>query len=91
MNNDKSQKVAKKGLVVNRRYNRTVNQDIAQSAPKWEDIGMGVLKRKGSPFNYAKVGALGKLVPLNRHQIRFYLNAISSAKEAALKALAGNA
>jgi hypothetical protein len=76
------QKVVKKGAVINRRNNRTVNQDIAHSNPKWEDVGLGVLKRRGAP-NYAKVGPFGKLVPMNRHQVRFYLNSIESAKKEA--------
>jgi hypothetical protein len=80
--NKSEQKVVKKGLIINRRNNRTINQDIAHSNPKWEDVGLGVLKRKGSP-NYAKVGPFGKLVPLNRHQVRFYLNSVESAKKAA--------
>lgn len=77
---------AKKGLVVNRRHNRTINQDVARSHPKWVDIGLGVLKSVNGP-NYAKVGAFGKLVPLNRHQTRFALKSIERAKEeaAALK------
>ncbi len=79
---NKSVKSEKKGAVVNRRHNRTINQDIAQSNPKWEDVGLGVLKRRGQQ-NYAKVGAFGKLVPLTRHQVRFYLNSVESAKKAA--------
>jgi hypothetical protein len=37
---------AKKGMVINRKRNRTVNQDVAHSNPKWEDMGGGVLKLK---------------------------------------------
>jgi len=33
--------------VINRKRNRTINQDIAQHAPKWEDMGGGILKLKG--------------------------------------------
>jgi hypothetical protein len=86
MSKNKSEQkvVAKKGCVINRKHNRTINQDIAPSNPKWEDVGLGVLKRKGQP-NYAKVGPFGKLVPMNRHQVRFYLNSIESAKKAAEK------
>lgn len=86
MSKNKSEQkvVAKKGCVINRRNNRTIDQSIARSTPKWEDVGLGVLKRKGSP-NYAKVGPFGKLVPLNRHQVRFYLNSIESAKKEAEK------
>lgn len=44
---DKSVKVVKKGAVINRRNNRTVNQDVAPSNGKWEDIGGGVRKLRG--------------------------------------------
>ena len=57
---------------INRRNNRTINQDVARSAPKWEDMGHGVLKRKGSP-NYVKVGPFGKLVPLTARERDFAL------------------
>lgn len=40
-------KPSKKGVVVNRRHNRTVNQDVAKSDPKWVDVGNGILKRVG--------------------------------------------
>ncbi len=81
----KNEKVSqKKGAVISRRNNRTINQDIAHSNPKWEDVGLGVLKRRGQP-NYVKVGPFGKLVPMNRHQVRFYLSSIESAKKAAEK------
>lgn len=81
-NKSGNSKPAKKGLVVNRRHNRTVSQGVAKSNPKWEDIGLGILKRKGAP-NFVKVGPGGRLVPLNRHQIRFGLNAIEAQKREA--------
>lgn len=71
--NDKSQKVVtKKGAVVNRKYNRTINQGVAQSAPKWQDMGGGVLKRVGKPA-YVKVGPFGKLVSLTARERDFRL------------------
>lgn len=67
---DKSVKVVKKGAVINRRNNRTVNQDVAHSSPKWQDIGGGVLKRIG-PGNKTAYITLreGKFVSLTRKQV----------------------
>lgn len=45
----------KKGMVINRKHNRTINQDIAHRDPKWEDMGGGVLKLKGT-HNHIKRG-----------------------------------
>lgn len=39
---------AKKGSVINRRANRTVSEGFAKSEPKWENVGHGVLVRKGT-------------------------------------------
>lgn len=36
---------SKKGSVINRRANRTVNQDVAASAPKWHMTEKGMLQR----------------------------------------------
>jgi hypothetical protein len=81
---NKNEKSQKKGSVINRKYNRTIDQDKQRSEPKWVDMGGGVLKRaKGFP-NYAKVGAGGRLVPMTRHAVRFFL----SAREEAAKAIA---
>lgn len=82
---------SKKGVVVNRSTNHTINQDVMASNGKWVDVGLGVLKHKVSKpgqYNYAKVGAFGKLVPLTRHQKRFFLKAIEEQEtaQAALKA-----
>lgn len=67
---DKSVKVVKKGAVINRRNNRTVSQDIAHSTPKWEDIGGGVLKRKGPGNKTAYISLReGKFVSLTRKQV----------------------
>jgi hypothetical protein len=54
----KSEKVvvSKKGCVINRKHNRTINQDVCHRDPKWEDVGSGVLKLKGSTHNYIKRG-----------------------------------
>jgi len=49
------QQKVKKGAVINRKHNRTVNQDVAHRDPKWEDVGSGVLKLKGS-HNHIKRG-----------------------------------
>ena len=81
---NKNEKSVKKGSVINRKHNRTIDQDKQRSYPKWVDIGMGVLKSVKGP-NYAKVGAFGRLVPLTRHQVRFALNSIESAKKEAEK------
>jgi hypothetical protein len=66
----KSVQVSKKGAVINRRNNRTVNQDIAHSSPKWEDVGGGVLKKRG-PGNKTAYITLreGKFVSLTRKQV----------------------
>lgn len=40
-------KPVKRGVVVNRRHNRTVPQNVQRSNPKWEDVGNGVLQLKG--------------------------------------------
>ncbi len=48
MSKDKSQKVvAKKGRVINRAHNRTIDTSVAKSDPKWEDIGYGIRELKG--------------------------------------------
>lgn len=39
---------AKKGVVIQRRGNRTVSEGFARSEPKWENVGHGVLVRKGT-------------------------------------------
>lgn len=67
---DKSVKVVKKGAVINRRNNRTINQDVAHSSPKWEDMGGGVLKKRG-PGNKTAYITLreGKFVSLTRKQV----------------------
>jgi len=70
MKNEKT--VQKKGSVINRKYNRTINQDVAQSNPKWQDMGHGVLKRIGKP-NYVKVGTCGRLVSLSARERDFRL------------------
>lgn len=50
---------ARKGVVVNRRHNRTVSQDKAVSDPKWDDIGHGILKRKGPGNKTAHISHKG--------------------------------
>ena len=60
----------KKGVVVNRRYNRTVNHNVAQSSPKWEDMGNGILRRKGPGNKTAYIGMKGgKFVSLTRKAV----------------------
>jgi hypothetical protein len=74
-----------------RRHNKshnhgTVNTNVARSAPKGEDMGGGVLKRRGSP-NFVKVGPFGKLVSLTARERDFALaptetpNVIEAAAE----------
>lgn len=53
------QQKVKKGAVINRKHNRTINQDVAHRDPKWEDVGGGVLKLKGS-HNHIKRGVGNK-------------------------------
>lgn len=47
---------AKKGMIINRRQNRTVLQGVARREPKWEDMGGGVLRLKGSEAQTAYIG-----------------------------------
>jgi hypothetical protein len=70
MSKDKSQKVVvKKGAVINRKHNRTVNQDVAHSDPKWESIGHGIFKLKGPNSKTAFVSHKGgKLRSITRKQ-----------------------
>ncbi len=69
MSNGKATK-AKKGCVVNRKHNRTINQDVAQSAPRWEDMGGGILKKRGPGNETAYIKRQGKnFVSLTRKQV----------------------
>lgn len=38
----------KKGSVIERRRNHTVNQDVAASFPKWFDVGCGMLESRSA-------------------------------------------
>jgi len=53
-------KKAKKGMVINRRNNRTINQDVRQSEPKWEHLGNGILKLKATGNKTAYIGRKGR-------------------------------
>lgn len=57
----------KKGAIINRRNNRTINQDVAHSDPKWVDMGGGVLKHRKSKSFITLQG--GKFVSLTRKQV----------------------
>jgi hypothetical protein len=72
----KEQGKAKKGMVINRKHNRTVNQDVAHSDPKWEDMGHGILKlkgRKGEAPTYVKRGPYGRLLNVTAREVSFAL------------------
>lgn len=72
--NKGASKPAKKGLVVNRRHNRTVSQDVAKSDPKWENVGQGIFKRKGPGNKTAYIGHKGgKLTSLTRKSVEVAL------------------
>lgn len=55
----------KKGAVINRKRNRTISQDVARCDSKWEDMGAGVLKLKGTN-NYIQRGAGNKWVSVRK-------------------------
>jgi hypothetical protein len=71
MSNQKEKKIkAKKGSVINRRNNRTVDQSVATTFPKWEDLGEGVMRRFFGPnFSVCKMGTLGRLVSLTSKEV----------------------
>ena len=47
-----SKSSVKKGSIINRAANHTVNQDVAASSPKWQDVGGGILQsRTGTHIN----------------------------------------
>lgn len=71
MSKDKSQKVVvKKGAVINRKHNRTIDTSVAKSDPKWEDVGHGIRKLKG-PGNKTAYIRLegGKFRSVTRKQV----------------------
>lgn len=55
---------AKKGMVVNRKHNRTIPQDVANADRKWKDIGNGILQLKSDlPTETAFIKMVG-----NKHR-----------------------
>lgn len=64
------QQKVKKGAVINRKHNRTINQDIAHHDGKWEDIGHGIRKLRG-PGNKTAYIRLegGKFRSVTRKQV----------------------
>lgn len=68
---DKSKKVkAKKGMVINRKHNRTVDTSRAKFDPKWDDIGHGMRRLKGQGNQTAFIGWKdGKMASLKRTDV----------------------
>ncbi len=70
---NESVKSVKRGVVVNRRHNRTVSQDVALSNPRWADIGgedpVGVLADKHG--NHIRRGKGNGWESMHRHAVAF--------------------
>ncbi len=66
-------KSVKRGVVVNRRHNRTVPQGVALGNPKWVDIGgedpIGVLVNKSG--NHIRRGKGNVWESMHRHAVSF--------------------
>ena len=52
----------KKGMVINRRNNRTIHQGKSNHDPRWDHLGNGILRLKGQESQTAYVAFQNKRV-----------------------------
>lgn len=79
MSKQANKSVSKKGIVINRRNNRTIDRSVARgndrlNAKTWEDLGRGILRLRGPESHTAYITLrAGKFVSLTRKEVEVLL------------------
>lgn len=75
---------AKKGMVVNRKHNRTINQDVASRSPKWMNEGDGLIRTIAAPEGQSNNRHyLLNDKPVTKQVVKRRLEDMAAAREAA--------